>query len=53
MNIELLTAVISTLNTIHVRGKDDLDAMLGCISALERCVVLEQERAHTQEVDHG
>ena len=32
----LLNRVISTLNLIEVRGKENLDMMLGCIQVLER-----------------
>lgn len=35
MNKELLQRVIQTLNNIDVRGKSNLDRLLGCINALE------------------
>ena len=38
MNTELIKMVISTLDTIEVRGRDNLDKMLGCINALETVV---------------
>lgn len=38
MNTELIKMVISTLNTVEVKGKDNLDALLGCINALETVV---------------
>lgn len=38
MNITLLKMVISTLNTVEVKGKENLDSLLGCINALESVV---------------
>lgn len=35
---EILKAVITTLNSIDVRGKSNMDRMLGCINALEQTV---------------
>lgn len=32
---ELLRSVISTLDTVEVKGRHNLDALLGCINALE------------------
>ena len=36
MNQQMLNAVINTLNSIEVKGKDNLDKLLGCINALEQ-----------------
>ena len=33
-----LRAVINTLNTVSVTGRDNMDRLLGSILALERCV---------------
>lgn len=39
MNLsELVKVVISTLNTVEVKGKENLDALLGSINALETVV---------------
>lgn len=38
MNTELIKAVISTLDTIEVKGRDNLDKLLGCINALETVI---------------
>ena len=38
MNTELIKMVISTLDTIEVKGRDNLDKLLGCINALESVV---------------
>lgn len=38
MNTELIKMVISTLDTIEVKGRDNLDKLLGCINALETVV---------------
>lgn len=49
MATELIRAVIATLNSISVRGKEDLDSMLGCINALESVVAA----AEVEEVPNG
>lgn len=38
MDTNLIKMVISTLNSIEVRGKSNLDMLLGCINALESVV---------------
>lgn len=38
MDTKLLKMVISTLNGVEVKGKDNLDRLLGCINALETIV---------------
>lgn len=35
MDLTIIKAVISTLDCIEVKGRDNLDALLGCINALE------------------
>ena len=36
MSRETLSRIITTLNQIEVKGKDNLDKLLGCIMVLER-----------------
>lgn len=50
--IDLLKAVIHTLNTVSVHGKEDLDSMLGCIQALERLVTQLENPPETEEVSN-
>lgn len=53
--IDLISAVIGTLETVEVHGKTNLDALLGCIQALERIVAqLEAppEAGETEEVSN-
>lgn len=38
MNTKLIKMVISTLDSIEVKGRDNLDKLLGCINALEEVV---------------
>lgn len=60
-NLTLLKVVISTLNSVEVKGKDNLDKLLGSIRALETIVQAEEaaqkeekvNEANTQEVDNG
>lgn len=49
MPVELIKLVLTTLNSISVRGKEDLDSMLGCINALESVVAA----AEAEEVTNG
>lgn len=42
MNVTLLKMVISTLEGVEVKGKDNLDRLLGCINALEAVVQAEE-----------
>lgn len=58
MDTTLIKMVISTLNDVEVKGKDNLDKMLGCINALESVVqIMEaapaQRQNSKQEVDNG
>ena len=42
----LIRMVIATLNQVEVKGKDNLDKLLGCINALENVVqILEDHPA--------
>lgn len=52
---EILRAVITTLNSIEVRGKSNMDRLLGCINALEQTVsALENPRDEVKEGEnHG
>lgn len=34
--VDLIEAIQHTLETIHVRGRDDIDAMLGVMMALDK-----------------
>lgn len=38
MDMEVIKAVITTLNNLEVHGKDNLNRLLGCIHALESIV---------------
>ena len=58
--VNLIKAVISTLNDVEVKGKDNLDKLLGSINALETVAqVLEIPTASTapdekhEEVNNG
>ena len=47
MDITMIRCVIATLNDIEVKGKDNLDKLLGSIIALEN--VAQSIEQHTQE----
>lgn len=54
MDTVLLRRVISTLNTVEVRGKENMGSLLGCIEALEDIVQTEEKaRAVKQEEADG
>ena len=44
---DTIAAVIKTLNQVEVKGKNNMDQLLGCIIALER--VLTEESAEKKE----
>lgn len=47
-----LIAVASTLNTITVQGRENLDRLLGCIQMLER-MVADMDAAEEEEQDYS
>lgn len=59
MDTELLRRVLSTLDTIPVTGKDNLDKMLGCMHVIESIIRVEEvkskEKSENEEevVDNG
>ena len=52
LNTELIKMVISTLDTIEVKGRDNMDKLLGCINALET-VVQSAEIQHKLEKEEA
>ena len=50
MDLTIIKAVISTLDSIEVKGRDNLDALLGCINALESFVEIAQIRNESQNM---
>jgi hypothetical protein len=38
MDMTILRIVRNTLDKIHVQGKDDISAMLGCMNALDEFI---------------
>lgn len=47
MDVTMIRCVIATLNDIEVKGKDNLDKLLGSIMALENVAQLMEQ--HTSE----
>lgn len=47
--VTLIRLVISTLNDVEVKGKDNLDKLLGSISALESVVAVMEAPPATEE----
>lgn len=56
MDTTLIRLVISTLNDVEVKGKNNLDKLLGCINALESFVQVAEAQPPEkpeQEVSNG
>ena len=57
MDLTIIKAVITTLDSIEVKGRDNLDALLGCINALESFVqiaeIQEDNKPTKQEEANG
>jgi hypothetical protein len=49
----ILKIVVSTLNNVEVRGKENLDRLLGCIQTLEKEIEALQKNAGEKEVADG
>lgn len=47
---EFLTTLIATLNTIEVKGKDNMDKLLGCIMVCEHHLANIRAKESTGEV---
>ena len=47
----LLQSIISTLGKIEVKGRDNLDMLLGCILTLEKLRDSCETKTETQEVE--
>lgn len=52
MYSDIIKAVVQTLNQIEVKGKHNLDMLLGCINALEK-TAMEMEKETVKEVPNG
>ena len=50
---EFLRALSRTLNNIEVKGKDNLDMLLGSIMAIEDMIAKIEKSENKQEVDDG
>lgn len=47
--LDVLSKLIATLNRIEVKGKENLDMLLGCIQTLEKLKSLVKEKAEQAE----
>ena len=51
---EFLNGLLATLNCIEVKGKENMDYLLGAIMAVERAIdQLKQAEENEMEADHG
>ena len=55
MDKQLLRNIIYTLNSVEVKGKENLDRLLGCINALESMLKVEEirQQKECEEIDNG
>lgn len=51
--MEIIQSIIHTLNQIEVKGKDNLDKLLGVIMALEMLIAKSEETAKSEEATTG
>ena len=53
MNITILKLVLNTLNDIEIKGKKNIDAMLGCMNALEEFIHQAENKKESEVVENG
>lgn len=55
MDSQLMRNIINTLNNVEVKGKENLDKLLGCINALESMLKVEeiQQQKDCEAMDNG
>lgn len=51
MDTELLRRVLSTLDTISISGKNNLDKMLGCMNAIESIIRVEEVKSQEKSAN--
>lgn len=53
MDCTMLKLILNTLDSIEIKGKSNIDKMLGCMNALE-CIIKQSESKDEEEVvDNG
>ena len=52
-DVTIIKLVLNTLDDIEIKGKKNIDAMLGCMNALENFVQLAEAENENKEVDNG
>lgn len=53
MNITIIKLVLNTLDDIEIKGKKNIDAMLGCMNALESFIHEAEAQKESEVVDNG
>ena len=51
--INTIKCVIATLNDVEVKGRDNMDKLLGCIMALETVVQMAEKPVEVKEEENG
>jgi hypothetical protein len=51
--INTIKCIIATLNDVEVKGRDNMDKLLGCIMALETVVQMEEKPVEVKEEENG
>ena len=55
MDVTIIKLVLNTLDCIEIKGKTNIDAMLGCMNALEGFIqkVEAEKKKENEVVDNG
>ena len=51
MDKKLLRNIINTLESIEIKGRDNMDKLLGCINALESMIKLMEAERKSEETE--
>lgn len=52
-DVTIIKLVLNTLDDIEVKGKKNIDAMLGCMNALESFIQEAENKKEAEVVDNG
>ena len=53
MDVTIIKLVLNTLDDIEIKGKKNIDAMLGCMNALENFIYEAEKKKESEVVDNG
>ena len=53
MDVTIIKLVLNTLDDIEIKGKKNIDAMLGCMNALENFIHEAENKKESEVVNNG